>query len=169
MSLLATRHLTKHFGDLCAVDDVDFSVEPGELVALVGSNGAGKTTLVNLISGQIPPDSGTIEFRGTDVTSHSVNGRIRAKEVIVETNWSDYVFEPGYRLASLSEVEQHIRAHGTLPGVPSGADVAKEGVSLGDMQARLLQKVEELTLHVIAQEKRIQKLEEENQQLRSSR
>ncbi len=78
MSLLTTHHLTKHFGDMCAVNAVDFSVEQGELVALVGSNGAGKTTLVNLISGQISPDSGTIEFRGSDVTSQSVNDRIRA-------------------------------------------------------------------------------------------
>ncbi len=79
----------------------------------------------------------------------AVNGRIRAKEVIVETNWSDFVFDPGYRLAPLSEVEQHIKAHGTLPGVPSEAEVAKEGVSLGDMQARLLQKIEELTLYTL--------------------
>jgi hypothetical protein len=99
----------------------------------------------------------------------AVNGRIRAKEVVVETNWSDYVFDPGYRLAPLSEVEQHIKAEKHLPGMPSAQQVAQNGISLGDMQARLLQKVEELTLHVIAQEKRIQKLEEENQQLRSSR
>jgi hypothetical protein len=83
----------------------------------------------------------------------SVNGRIRAKEVIVDTNWSDYVFAKGYLLASLSEVEQHIQTQGHLPGVPSAQEVAEKGVSVGDMQAVLLAKIEELTLHQIAQEK----------------
>ena len=78
MSLLATTHLTKCFGDMRAVDGVNFSVEAGELLALVGSNGAGKTTLVNLISGLLRPDSGTIAFRGNDVTSQKVYDRIRA-------------------------------------------------------------------------------------------
>ena len=78
MSLLSTRGLTKYFGDTHAVDHVDFSVTQGELLALIGSNGAGKTTLVNLISGLIRPDSGTILFQGPDVTSLSVYDRIRA-------------------------------------------------------------------------------------------
>jgi len=78
MSLLSTQRLTKYFGDTHAVDHVDFTVAQGELLALIGSNGAGKTTLVNLISGLLRPDSGRIVFQGTDVTSQSVYGRIRA-------------------------------------------------------------------------------------------
>jgi branched-chain amino acid transport system ATP-binding protein len=78
VSLLATTHLTKCFGDTRAVDGVDFSVEQGELLSLVGSNGAGKTTLVNLISGLLRPDSGSITFQGNDVTSQTVHARIRA-------------------------------------------------------------------------------------------
>src|SRR5437660_6060336 len=78
MSLLRTEKLHKSFGDTHAVDHVDFLVEPGEVLSLIGSNGAGKTSLVNLISGLIPPDSGTIEFRGEDVTKESVHGRIEA-------------------------------------------------------------------------------------------
>ena len=78
MSLLSTQRLTKYFGDTHAVDGVDFTVQQGELLALIGSNGAGKTTLVNLISGLFRPDSGRIVFQGTDVTSQSVYGRIRA-------------------------------------------------------------------------------------------
>lgn len=84
----------------------------------------------------------------------SVNGTIRAKEVIVDTGWSDYVFAPDYRLAPLSEVEQHIKAEGHLPGIPSAAEVADHGITVGDMQSRLLAKIEELTLHQIEQEKR---------------
>src|SRR2546427_8644452 len=78
MSLLETKSLTKYFGDTHAVDHVDFSVAQGELLALIGSNGAGKTTLVNLISGLLRPDSGTILFQGADVTVMSVHDRIRA-------------------------------------------------------------------------------------------
>lgn len=84
----------------------------------------------------------------------SVNGTIQAKEVVVQTGWSDYVFAKGYRLAPLSEVEQHIEQQGHLPGIPSAKDVAERGVSIGEMQSKLLAKIEELTLHVIAQEKR---------------
>jgi branched-chain amino acid transport system ATP-binding protein len=77
VSLLTTTKLKKYFGDTHAVDDVDFRVEEGEVLALIGSNGAGKTTLVNLISGLLRPDSGQILFQGTDVTHQSVNERIR--------------------------------------------------------------------------------------------
>jgi hypothetical protein len=84
----------------------------------------------------------------------SVNGKIRAKEVIVETTgWSDYVFDENHKLQSLADVEQHIKTEKHLPGVPSAQEVAEKGVSVGDMQAILLAKIEELTLHQIAQEK----------------
>jgi branched-chain amino acid transport system ATP-binding protein len=77
MTLLETKSLAKSFGDTHAVDHVNFSVAQGELLALIGSNGAGKTTLVNLISGLIRPDSGTILFQGADVTTMSVHDRIK--------------------------------------------------------------------------------------------
>jgi N6-adenosine-specific RNA methylase IME4 len=92
----------------------------------------------------------------------SVNGSIRAKEVIVDTGWADYVFADDYKLKPLSEVEQQIKAEKHLPGIPSAADVAEKGVSMGEMQAKLLAKIEELTLHIIEQEKRIERLENEN-------
>jgi len=74
--LLETRTLVKSFGDMRAVNGVDFRVDQGELLALIGSNGAGKTTLVNLISGLLRPDSGQILFQSTDVTHQSVHQRI---------------------------------------------------------------------------------------------
>src|SRR5689334_22344695 len=77
MILLETKSLAKSFGDMQAVDHVNFSVAQGELLALIGSNGAGKTTLVNLISGLLQPDSGTILFQGADVTTMSVHDRIK--------------------------------------------------------------------------------------------
>jgi branched-chain amino acid transport system ATP-binding protein len=78
MNLLETKKLTRHFGETRAVDGVDFTIGEGEVLALIGSNGAGKTSLVNLVSGLLRPDSGTIAFRGTDVTNLSVHDRIQA-------------------------------------------------------------------------------------------
>lgn len=78
MTLLQTASLSKHFGEHHAVQGVDFTVREGEVLALIGSNGAGKTTLVNLISGLLRADGGRIEFRGADVTTQSVHGRIKA-------------------------------------------------------------------------------------------
>jgi len=78
MSLLRTERLTKHFGETRAVDGVDFSVNEGEFLSLVGTNGAGKTTLVNLISAFLSPDSGRIFIADRDITYAPVDERIRA-------------------------------------------------------------------------------------------
>ena len=67
-ALLRTRALTKRFGGLTVADAVDLEVLPGELHAVIGPNGAGKTTLINQLIGEVPPDSGTIEFDGRDIT-----------------------------------------------------------------------------------------------------
>jgi ABC-type branched-subunit amino acid transport system ATPase component len=68
MALLEIRGLTKRFLGVTAVDSVSFAIERGELVSLIGPNGSGKTTLFNCITGYLPSDSGTITFRGSDVT-----------------------------------------------------------------------------------------------------
>ncbi len=103
-------------------------------------------------------ESGNVGIGTTNPTQKlSVKGSIRAKEVIVETTgWADYVFDEHYDLRPLSEIEQHVKMHKHLPGIPSAAEVAEKGLGLGEMQAKLLAKIEELTLHVIAQEKRIE-------------
>jgi len=67
--LLETRNLSKSFGGLKAVSEVDFSIAKGEVRAVIGPNGAGKTTFVSLISGRIAPSAGTILFEGEDVTA----------------------------------------------------------------------------------------------------
>jgi D-xylose transport system ATP-binding protein len=69
--VLALKGVTKSFGPVQALDDVDFEVNSGEVVALVGDNGAGKSTLVKTIAGIHPADSGTIEFEGEPVTISS--------------------------------------------------------------------------------------------------
>ncbi len=95
-------------------------------------------------------DSGMVGI-GTVSPTHklSVNGTIQAKEVIVESGWSDFVFEDSYRLRSLEEVENHIEEYGHLPDVPSAAVVESEGLSVGEAQKIMMQKIEELTLYMI--------------------
>ena len=83
----------------------------------------------------------------------SVNGSIRSKEVKVDANWSDFVFYDNYKLRTLEEVEQHINEKGHLPEIPSEAEVTKNGINVGEMNAKLLQKIEELTLYLIEQHK----------------
>ena len=78
MSLLRTVELRKQFGATRACDGVNFIVEKGEFLSLVGSNGAGKTTLVNLITAHLRPDAGKILFEDRDITSMSVAARIKA-------------------------------------------------------------------------------------------
>ncbi|MEO0528282.1 MAG: hypothetical protein AAFZ89_13710 [Bacteroidota bacterium] len=91
----------------------------------------------------------------------AVNGKVRAKEVVVETGWSDFVFENDYGLRSLDEVEKYIGENGHLPEIPSAKEVAENGVKLGEMDSKLLMKIEELTLYMIAQQKEIKALKEE--------
>ena len=90
-----------------------------------------------------------------------VKGTIRAAEVKVESvdNFADFVFEKDYRLPDLKEVHQFIQKNGHLSGIPSAAEVKENGMSLVDMQIKLLQKVEELTLYIIKQEEKIKELE----------
>src|ERR1700740_115264 len=78
MPLLKTVNLHKQFGETRACDGLDFVVNKGEFLSLVGSNGAGKPTLVNLISAHLQPDSGQILFEDRDITFTTVADRIRA-------------------------------------------------------------------------------------------
>ena len=73
--MLRTRELTKRFGAHRAVDAVDLEIRPGTVHAIIGPNGAGKTTLFNLLSGELPPSAGTIEFDGRDVTRLDATSR----------------------------------------------------------------------------------------------
>ena len=75
--LIATQGLSRNFGGLKAVDNVDFAILPGEIRALIGPNGAGKTTFVNLVSGRLLPSSGTIAFDGKDITDLPAHRRVR--------------------------------------------------------------------------------------------
>ncbi len=100
-----------------------------------------------------------------------IDGEIYSKKVKVSTtpgNWPDYVFAPNYRLRSLSEVEAFIKANKHLPEVPSAREVEEKGQDLGDIQATLLKKMEEMTLYMIEMKKELEALKKENQSLKKA-
>ncbi|GMN06253.1 hypothetical protein MTsPCn5_16420 [Croceitalea sp. MTPC5] len=88
----------------------------------------------------------------------AVNGNIHAKEVKVDlVGWPDYVFKEDYDLPTLKKVEQHIKEKGHLINIPSAKEVEENGVQLGEMNKLLLEKIEELTLYILKQQKEIDK------------
>ncbi len=90
----------------------------------------------------------------------TVKGNIHAEEVKVDLSvpGPDYVFKEGYDLKSLEEVQNYIKTHGHLPNIPSAQEMEANGIQLGEMNMKLLEKIEELTLYII-------KLEKENKKI----
>lgn len=90
----------------------------------------------------------------------AVNGKIIAEELRIQnsTLWPDYVFEKGYSLPKLSDIQSFIAKNKHLPNVPSAAEVSENGIIVGDMQKTLLRKIEELTLYILEQQKQIDAL-----------
>ncbi|MEL4309124.1 hypothetical protein [Joostella sp. CR20] len=98
----------------------------------------------------------------------AIGGRTIMEEVKVQniSGWPDFVFENDYNLPTLEEVEKHIQEKGHLQDIPSAKEVIEKGIHLGEMNAKLLQKIEELMLYVIEQQKMIQELRKEVNQLK---
>ena len=151
VDLLRTTQLTKSFGDTHAVDHVDFTVAAGEVLALIGSNGAGKTTLINLISGLIAPDSGRVDFQGTDITRASIHHKIglgiaRSFQLVnlfdhlsVRDNVALAIFSREgrtRRLLSLADADTGVRDEGAAVlkqfGLDGRADSPAGGLSQGE-------------------------------------
>lgn len=91
----------------------------------------------------------------------NVWGKIRAHEVVVNTTGADYVFDSDYRLLSLPEVEKYIEEYKHLPDLPSATELKENGMNVSDMQTKLLQKLEEMTLYIIEQNKKDELLNKE--------
>lgn len=106
---------------------------------------------------------------GADVYRVYGDGIVEAKEVIVSQEiWHDAVFKQGYELMPIEQVEAYVNEHNHLPEVPSESEVLENGVNIGDMEAILLKKVEELTLYVIEQSKQLKAQAERIQELESN-
>jgi hypothetical protein len=94
----------------------------------------------------------------------AINGNAIANKIVVKQfPWADFVFKPDYKLPPLSIVEQHIKEKGHLKDIPSEKEVAEKGIDLGSMDTKLLQKVEELALYLIDQQKQIDELKKQNE------
>ena len=113
----------------------------------------------------ISTGGGQVGIGTTKVGSHklAVEGSIGAREIKVESSgWSDFVFDEEYELKSLDEIEKFIIANKHLPDIPSEAEVGKKGINLGEMDAKLLQKIEELTLYLLEMKKELSEVKEKN-------
>ncbi|MFH6986065.1 hypothetical protein [Marinoscillum luteum] len=113
-------------------------------------------------------NDGQMGIRTTSVPADyafAVDGKAIMEEVKVEMSgsWPDYVFDPDYTLPTLEETSAYVKANQHLPGMPSAKEVAANGISLGEMNAKLLEKIEELTLHTIRQQEMIDALNHQNQ------
>jgi hypothetical protein len=117
---------------------------------------------------KVPQSSiGGTAMNGTIDSSLAVNGTLTAKRLkLSQTGWPDYVFDTSYRLLPISRLERYIKDNNHLPGIPSAGEVEEKGVDVGDNQAVLLKKVEELTLYIIEQNKEITSLKEEVEDLK---
>lgn len=123
------------------------------LIGFYGYTGGGFGLVMNLSNGNV--GIGTT----TPANKLSVNGDIRSREVTVETvNWPDYVFSSEHPLRSIAETEAFINQQKHLPGIPPAAEIEKNGLVLGDMQKRMMEKIEEMMLYIIQQQKEIEQL-----------
>ncbi len=108
----------------------------------------------NVQIGELPPSNSHPDYK------LSVDGKLVAKSIYVTSQgWADFVFEPDYKPMALPALENYLQQNKHLPHIPSAKEVEANGINVAEMDAKLLQSVEELTLHVIALSKRVQELE----------
>ncbi len=127
---------------------------PGAMPLVFYTNGANRIYINS---------SGNVGI-GTDNPTYklSVNGNVRSKEVVVESGWADFVFDKKYNLLPLLEVEKYINKNKHLPNIPSAEEIQTNGLKVGELQTKMMQKIEELTLYVIELKKEIELLKEKN-------
>lgn len=93
---------------------------------------------------------------------HAIDGKLTVKEVEVKlVTGADFVFKPDYKLKPLAEVESFVKENQHLPEIPSEKEMIENGFNINEMQIKLLQKIEELTLYIIEQDKKIELLQSE--------
>lgn len=116
------------------------------------TSGAGSNSLTPLM---------ILENNDRRVLQVNADGLLKSREIKIDgLPWADYVFESDYKLLPLNDVESFINQYGHLPNVPSQEEILTDGINIGEMNKILLEKIEELTLHVIELNKRIKELED---------
>ncbi len=137
----------------------NIGIDANEIMAR--NNGAVADLYLQVEGGKLGIGTSTIP----DAYIMAVDGAVRTKEIVVETGWSDYVFEDDYDLRSLDEVAAFIEDNGHLPDVPTAEDVEANGVPVGEMSSTLLRKIEELTLYMLELDREVKDLRERNSKL----
>jgi len=156
------------YGATSASDTSTITVTPAPAYMrnwLLNGNNINNSNSGTVFIGAVPTTS-----RGDTALKLSVNGNIYAKKLTVtQLNWADYVFDPGYKLLPLQEVETFIQQNKHLPEMPSAKQTASNGLSVGDNQALLLKKIEELTLYIIQHDKEIANLKNQLKEVRKNK
>jgi hypothetical protein len=135
-------------------------IDNNELIARGANGAAGNLVLQN--------DGGTVRIGNVAVPTgykFAINGKMICEELKVKlssSGWPDYVFADSYKLRSIAQVEKYIQQNKHLPNIPSAAEVEKNGLEVGDMQKRMMEKIEELTLYIIDLQKQIDGLKSKN-------
>lgn len=166
-TLKITNNTTGHL----ATDGLDIRMNgnAGEIInresstlTLGTSNGAALTILSNksIMIGSTSNPTGYKLYVEGGILTEKIKVALKSG-----ANWSDYVFADDYKLQPLHEVETYIKEHKHLPGVPSADEVFENGIDVATMDAKLLEKIEELTLHVINLEKKVNNLQNQNEEL----
>lgn len=137
---------------------LDFNFGNGPVMALRWNTALSSTYKGQVIIGSLTQTTGShTDFR------LSVDGKIVCQSLYVTMqNWADYVFDKNYKLKSINELELYIKENKHLPNVPTTSEIMKNGNDVGDMDRILLEKIEELSLYIIQQNKRIDELEKNN-------
>jgi hypothetical protein len=132
----------------------------------VGINTTAPTVPLNVNGKVLIGDATLTGFQGTSSADYLlfVQKGILTEQIKVAicttTDWADYVFDKNYKLPTIKELELFVNENKHLPNVPSAKEVVEKGIDLGKMDAKLLEKIEELSLYIIEQNKRIEKLEQ---------
>ena len=144
------------------------------------ANSATITTLsIDNLTAQTATVTGSSNLKGNvtvgttaQAANLNVNGTLRSKDLFAEkievkaNAWYDHVFNPEYELLTLPELEQYIKQNNRLPEIPSASEVQENGIDLGDMQAKLLLKIEELTLYILQQNQQLIELQNQINELK---
>ncbi|WP_051947409.1 fibronectin type III domain-containing protein [Muricauda sp. MAR_2010_75] len=154
-----------------ALDAAAIESSPSNAVSVTTNAGSGGGSSVWTESGSTASYTGEVAIGTTSVPSGyklAVEGNIRTREIRVDQDtWPDYVFTKDYDLPTLDEIKKHIEEKGHLPNIPSAKEVEENGVELGNMNRLLLEKIEELTLHVIKQQQLLEEQQIEMKKLRN--
>lgn len=154
-----------HFGighiSLSNMTETDWAAAPFTLDTLGNARFGSNVSVASTLSVR-----NTVVAGAAQITDLRVAGSLKTAPT---EPWADYVFEPGYKPMALKEVEAFAKANGHLPEVPSAAEVQKDGIDLARMNAILLKKIEELTLHAVEQEKKMEAMQAEIREMKTGR